>query len=75
MILVWDEFFRTALAVAEPIDHGWLARVRKELVARPEGLEPPAYWFEAGAARKIMNLQRYATMLCSERFQALPEHG
>src|SRR5579864_6700745 len=27
-------------------------------VARPEGLEPPAYWFEAKKARIISNLHR-----------------
>ena len=25
-------------------------------VVRPEGLEPPAYWFEAGTPRRINNL-------------------
>jgi len=32
----------------------WISSGR---LARPEGLEPPAYWFEATSARGISNLE------------------
>jgi hypothetical protein len=40
-------------------------------MARPEGLEPPAYWFEASALREIIDLQRCPLLLTIARFQSL----
>jgi hypothetical protein len=40
-------------------------------VVRPEGLEPPAYWFEATALREIIDLQHCPLLLTNARFQSL----
>jgi len=42
----------------------------KEVISwRPEGLEPPAYWFEASAFREIIDLRRCSLLLMSAHFQ------
>jgi hypothetical protein len=33
-----------------------MKRIEEGLLARPEGLEPPAYWFEAKNAHEISDL-------------------
>ncbi len=38
-------------------------------MARPEGLEPPAYWFEAKNARRINNLAADVTV--AHRYQSV----
>jgi hypothetical protein len=44
------------------------------IVARPEGLEPPAYWFEAENQRNISNLaQKCAERNSPRRFSSLAD--
>jgi len=40
-----------------------------ENLVRPEGLEPPAYWFEASALPEINKLQLRPLLLKTAHFQ------
>jgi hypothetical protein len=46
-----------------------------ENMVRPERFELPAFWFVASAAREIMNLQCYPSLLSLLHFQSLPASG
>ena len=39
---------------------------------RPERLELPTYWFEAGEGRKISKLRRRSALLAGWRFRGVP---